>query len=64
MTKYQNLVIEQLNAAHDRAGFHCNIEALDKYIHKQARQDIKRRISRVFVASLLDSPKIADPVSQ
>ena len=58
MTKYQNLVIEQLNAAHDRAGFHCNIEALDKYIHKQAGQDIKRRISRVFVASLLDSPKI------
>jgi len=57
MTNYQNLVISPLNAAHDRAGFHCNIEALDKYIHKQAGQDIKRRISRVFVASVQDSPE-------
>jgi GNAT superfamily N-acetyltransferase len=58
MTNYQNLVIAPLNAAHDRAGFNCNIEALDKYIHKRAGQDIKRRISRVFVASLPDSPKV------
>ncbi len=58
MTNYQNLVIAPLNAAHDRAGFICNIEALDKYIHKQAGQDIKRCISRIFVASLPDSPKV------
>ena len=60
MTNYQNLVIAPLNAAHDRAGFNCNIEALDKYIHKQAGQDIKRRISRIFVASLPDSPKVIE----
>jgi predicted GNAT family N-acyltransferase len=57
MTNYQNLVITPLNATHDRAGFHCNVEALDHYIHKQAGQDIRRRISRVFVASPPDRPK-------
>ena len=57
MTNYQNLVIEPLNAAHDRAGFHCNVEALDHYLHKQAGQDIRRRISRVFIASLPNKPK-------
>jgi hypothetical protein len=36
MMNYQNLVIVPLNAAHDRAGFHCNVEPLDHYLHKQA----------------------------
>ena len=57
MTNLRNLVIVPLNAAHDRAGFHCNVEALDQYIHKHAGQDIRRRISRVFVAVLPDNPK-------
>ncbi|MDA3790934.1 MAG: GNAT family N-acetyltransferase [Desulfobacula sp.] len=54
---YHNLVIAPLNAFHDRKGFHCNVETLDHYIHRQAGQDIKRRISRVFIASLPGSPK-------
>lgn len=58
MTNCKNLIISPLNAAHDRAGFHCNVEALDNYLHKQAGQDIKRRISRVFIASLTDQPKM------
>ena len=57
MTDFQNLVIEPLNTTHDRADFHCDVEALDRYIHKQAGQDIKRRISRIFVATLPDNPK-------
>jgi len=57
MTDFQNLVIEPLNPTHDRAGFQCGIEALDRYLKKQAKQDIKRRISRVFVASKPDNPK-------
>lgn len=57
MTDFQNLVIEPLNTTHDRAGFHCDVEALDRYIHKQAGKDIRRRISRVFVATLPDNPK-------
>lgn len=56
MKSSQDLLIEQLNSAHDRAGFHCDVESLDHYIHKQAGQDIKRRISRVFVASSLENP--------
>ena len=57
MTNFRNLIIAPLNAAHDRAGFHCNVEELEQYIHKQAGQDIRRRISRVFIAALPDSPK-------
>jgi len=57
MTDFQNLVIEPLNPTHDRTGFQCGIEALDRYLKKQAKQDIKRRISRVFVASKTDNPK-------
>ncbi len=57
MTDLQNLVIVPLDEAHNRAGFHCNVEAFDEYIHKQAGQDIRRRISRIFVAVLPDKPK-------
>lgn len=57
MTNLQNLVIVPLDAAHDREGFHCDVEALDQYIHKQAGQDIRRRISRIFVTVLPDNPK-------
>ena len=34
------------------------VEALDRYLKKQAKQDIKRRISRVFVATKPDNPKV------
>jgi len=51
MTNHSDLVIEPLNNHHDRAGFHCGETSLDDYIQKQARQDVKRRISRVFVAA-------------
>lgn len=57
MTNFRDLIIAPLNTVHDRAGFHCNVEALDHYIHKQAGQDIRRRISRIFVAEQPDNPK-------
>ncbi len=57
MTDFQNLVIKPLNPTHDRTGFQCGVEALDRYLKKQAKQDIKRRISRVFVATKPDNPK-------
>jgi len=50
MIEDQDLVIEPLSSAHDRAGFSCDVDSLDNYLKKQAKQDIKRRISRVFVA--------------
>jgi ribosomal protein S18 acetylase RimI-like enzyme len=57
MTDFQNLVIELLNPTHDRTGFQCGVETLDRYLKKQAKQDIKRRISHVFVATKPDNPK-------
>jgi ribosomal protein S18 acetylase RimI-like enzyme len=60
MTDFRNLVIAPLNPTHDthdRTGFQCGVEALDRYFKKQAKQDIKRRISRVFVATEPDDPK-------
>ena len=59
MTDFQNIVIEPLNLTHDRTGFQCGVEALDRYLKKQAKQDIKRRISRVFIATKPDNPKTA-----
>lgn len=56
MTDYSNLVIEPLNNSHDRPGFHCGETSLDDYISKQARQDVKRRVSRVFVATEAEHP--------
>ena len=58
MTNFQNLVIAPLNSTHDRTGFQCGVEALDSYLKKQAKQDIKRHISRVFVATMPNNPKV------
>ena len=35
---------------HDRAAFSCGADDLDNYFHRQASQDTKRRIARIFVA--------------
>ena len=56
MTDYSNLVIKPLDSRHDRPGFHCGVTSLDDYIRKQARQDVKRRVSRVFVAAATEQP--------
>lgn len=56
MTNRSDLVIAPLNSSHDRAGFHCGETSLDLYIRQQARQDLKRRVSRVFVATDAGDP--------
>jgi predicted GNAT family N-acyltransferase len=40
---------------HDRSNFCCGQETLDTYIRKQASQDLKKRVSTVFV--LIDDPE-------
>lgn len=57
MTCFPNLIIEPLTKAHNRSVFRCGINALDRYLSHQAGQDIKRRISRVFVATAPNSPQ-------
>lgn len=59
MIDHQDLIIEPLSSDHDRPGFTCNVDSLDNYLKKQAKQDIKRRISRVFVAT---TPKHPDTI--
>jgi len=36
------------------ADFRCGEEALDEYLHRYARQDVKRGVARVFVATPAD----------
>ena len=47
---YKSLVIQPLNKSHKKSDFRCGESSLDIYLKKQASQDVKRRISRVFVA--------------
>src|SRR5690554_506291 len=42
-------ISEPLNARHKKSDFYCGKEMLDNYIHKQASQDIKRKLSACFV---------------
>ena len=42
--------VEPLGASHDRKAFTCGVAALDRYLHEQATQDIRRRVSNCFVA--------------
>jgi len=37
--------------AHNRAAFSCGTEILDRYIKKQASQDIKKKVAIVYVAT-------------
>jgi len=40
---------EPLNAAHRKSDFSCGKELLDVYLHRQANQDVKRKLSACFV---------------
>lgn len=43
-------VVERLGSQHDRANFQSGVEALDRYLHAQVGQDVRRRVSACFVA--------------
>ena len=45
------LTVKPLDPHHDRASFSCGEPSLDHYIRRQASQDARRRVARVFVAS-------------
>lgn len=52
MTDLDALVIEPLGKRHDRAAFSCGLPELDRYLARQAGQDVRRRIARVFVCTV------------
>ncbi len=49
MNEQPTLIIEPLGKQHNRAAFSCGIDDLNTYFQRQASQDIRRRIARVFV---------------
>lgn len=51
MTAAGRLVIEPLGGRHERAAFSCGVPELDRYLKRQAGQDARRRIARVFVCT-------------
>jgi predicted GNAT family N-acyltransferase len=44
-----DLRIVPLGELHDRAGFSCGVENLDRYLKTQAGQDVRRKANAVFV---------------
>jgi ribosomal protein S18 acetylase RimI-like enzyme len=54
-----SFVVEPLSSNHNRLAFSCGVDALDRYLHTQASQDVRRRISNCFVAVPSDSAVIA-----
>jgi ribosomal protein S18 acetylase RimI-like enzyme len=51
-----DLRIVLLNDGHDRGGFTCGVESLDRYLKTQAGQDVRRKANAVFVLSPKDEP--------
>lgn len=45
-----------INEEHDRGGFTCGVESLDRYLKIQAGQDVRRKANAVFVLSERDHP--------
>ena len=51
MTPTATLIVEPLERRHDRAAFSCGLPELDRYLARQAGQDVRRCIARVFVCT-------------
>jgi len=49
---------EPLNAKHDRNSFSCGKDLLDNYFWRQAKQDVKRKLSACFVLIDKETDKI------
>src|SRR5207247_6328335 len=51
------LRVELLDGTHDRGGFDCGVEPLNRYLQQIARQHIAKEISKTFV--LVDEHAVA-----
>ena len=45
----ETLRVEPLRDTHDHSAFSCGVDPLDRYLREQAGQDLRRRLSTVFV---------------
>lgn len=50
--------IEPISADHDRDGFSCGVESLDRYLWTQASQDVRRKANGVFILFERAAPRI------
>lgn len=48
--------IEPLGSGHDRSGFACGVESLDRYLKTQAAQDVRRHVAACYVAIEAGTP--------
>ena len=58
MTDSHALIIEPLGRRHDRNAFSCGLHELDRYPARQAGQDVRRRIARVFVCTAVEADAV------
>ena len=58
MTDSDALIVEPLGRRHDRTAFSCGLPELDRYLTRQAGQDVRRRIARVFVCTVGDADAV------
>lgn len=57
-SKLEKFRIEALAEHHDRMSFSCGVEPLDRYLQRQAGQDLRKKVAAVFVLTP-DSKTIA-----
>lgn len=53
-----DLKIEALAPHHDRDGFCCGVDSLDRYLRTQAGQDVRRKANGVFILVELEKPQV------
>src|SRR3954454_20754689 len=53
-----DLKTEALAAHHDRDGFSCGVDSLDRYLRTQASQDVRRKANGVFMLIEPDQPNV------
>lgn len=51
----ERYAVVPLDRRHNREGFRCGVEALDRYFREQASQDVRREVATVFVAEERDT---------
>jgi len=56
-TPQPDLKIEPLGDHHDRAGFSCGVDSLDRYLRTQAGQDVRRKANGVFILVEPEKPE-------
>ena len=53
-----DLKIEALASHHDRDGFSCGVDSLDRYLRTQASRDVRRKANEVFILVEPDKPDV------